>query len=253
MVFYECLVLQKPFIRYSKDQHCLFVCQGGERPPLEPPSATSLCQTSSQIPLYSPSTSLSSIPSMSTASEDSISYEHVSYKPIQELLKCSWHQDVSKRYTIKEVCHALEQIMDGLNNGNGDIMDNLLSIGETEERNDASNTTKPTGLFSCFSSIGEYDIRDAVMDFATELQELGSTACFGARLPSSPDAQTTCNTIEQPEIDKVNHQKQVSKPDQACGNGKVDETFAQQWQQLPGHSVFSFSVPGLSPAWHSKI
>ena len=163
MTFWELLTLHKPFYNYAKEQHAFFVCEEGERPPLDDASLWA----SPSFP--SPSASLSSIRSvLSTDGEESINFQQVMTDPIRDLLRQAWHQDVSQRLTIKEVQHTLRGTIDSLSGDGRDV------------------TTDHGDRFSCYGGI-----RDVVQELATDIQGLSLLACLGydaVRQPESIDS-----------------------------------------------------------------
>jgi len=167
MNLYELLTLQKPFYQYSREQHSLFVVEGGDRPPLDASSyVTTLWSGASS---YGLSLSLSSIGSTASfkGGDESIDFEQCMTNPLRDLLRQAWHQDLSQRPSMEQVNQQLQAIKASL-----DDDDDIRDIPETTE--------------GCLSSIlgvqqsclgGE--IRDALVELASDIRDLPFSACFG--------------------------------------------------------------------------
>lgn len=201
MVCWELLTLHKPFWSYTKDQHTRLVCEGGDRPPLETASY-SLLPTFS---FHSLSTSLSSMPSYSSSTEDTIDFSHIT-NPIRDLLKSAWNQDVSQRFTMMQVLQSLDDIIDDK------IVDDVVSTPQKLTSN-LSNAPRGSG-YSCLAA--EYDdVRDLVSGFAIDLPDIPFLACFGldsskhhgevdpsttsTSLPKSSERSATSSTRQPPQ------------------------------------------------------
>lgn len=165
MIFWELLTLSKPYSKYNKEQHSLYVCEGGDRPPLE---ASSDFLWAPSFSFHSPSNSLSSIKSCDSSGEESIDFSSVMTKPIKNLLRRAWDQDVSKRLTMAQVCDSLKRLMDP----SGDKEDDVLDPEESPQR----TSELP---YTCMPSASGYsEVRDLFIGFASEIQEI-SLSCFG--------------------------------------------------------------------------
>jgi hypothetical protein len=187
MIFWELLTLSKPYYKCSKEQHMLFVCEGGERPPLESP-----VDFSSWLP--SPSSfhsSLSSLQSISTLGEDSVDYDQVMTEPIKELLRNSWEQVVSRRFTMKQAYDTLQRIIDPtLIVSEDNKVDEKLSSDSTMSK---YNFDIPTGCMPSVSNL--------LMDSALYLRELSLAACFGHDCKSSQSSYTnSTNNVSTHEL-----------------------------------------------------
>jgi serine/threonine protein kinase len=98
MVLYEMLTLQKPFATYSMEDHQLFVCQNGERPTLH------------QRLLYK----TSSTTNHNNPQESGVSSLAVR-KMIATVLEQSWCESVHHRFDIHQVCRAMTEILQAMN------------------------------------------------------------------------------------------------------------------------------------------
>jgi len=72
MIYYEMLAQVKPFAKFTRDEHQEYVCEGGERPPVD----------KYKLP-----------------------------KSIELFLAKGWHQEVSERYTMEEAREGLRDIL----------------------------------------------------------------------------------------------------------------------------------------------
>ncbi|CAB9516966.1 Ephrin type-B receptor 3 (Fragment) [Seminavis robusta] len=172
MVAWETLTLRKPYYKYTKDQHMHHVCENGDRPPLEHVTGTQSFWPPPTV--RSPSMSLSSMQSHSNfGSEASINFQQSMTDPIRQLLQCAWNQDVSERYSMKEVLNAFDDM---------DHAGNAVVGSSTQTTSSDVSTSTRSGLgYTCLStSIANYhDVRDLVAEFANDLPELPFLACFG--------------------------------------------------------------------------
>ena len=183
MTFWELLTLHKPFYNYAKEQHAFFVCEEGERPPLDYASLWA----SPSFP--SPSASLSSIRSvLSTDGEESINFQQVMTDPVRDLLRQAWHQDVSQRFTIKEVQDKLRGIIDSLG---GDTRDVAKEHG---------------GRHACYDGL-----RDAVKELATDIHDLSLLACLGYDAVKQPESIDSTEQVSVVPKHKVKQSDEVEE------------------------------------------
>ena len=197
MIFWELLTLNKPYFSYSKEQHTLFVCEGGNRPPLESPLEPTLW-------LSTPSfhTSLSSLPSSSTLEEESIDFEMIMTRPIKQFLCKAWEQDVSKRLTIKEAHDSLERIMDPKqpsdiddgNDGRGIVSTGTGSTLQVEFPD-----------YGCMPSMAEL-----MMEFATDFRDFSLAACF-----RQDNSTTEASSLNHPVTATEHEEKKISDIDRS--------------------------------------
>lgn len=233
MVFWELLTLHKPYYKYSKDQHTLLVCEGGDRPPLES-SNQSIWPTAS---LHSLSASLSSMPSSISSKEDSINFEAVMTDSIRELLAGAWHQDVSKRCTMKQVVQTLDIIIE---------QENIRAATDaTLNRSfrDLLNLSAPAQAYSCLSSaMAEYGgVSDIVAELADDLSDLPFMTCFGH--PGSNLSEQHSDEPTIPVLGPKDSPKQTEKLEQ----NQENETPEQQTNKTTQTKSSLFSFPQLRP------
>jgi Protein tyrosine and serine/threonine kinase len=209
MVTWELLLLQKPYYKYSKDQHLLLVCEGGDRPPLES-IAPKLWPTVSA--LQSLSASFSSIPSSLSDDEDNLDFDAFMTDPIRDLLTSAWDQDVEQRFTIKQVAKALDDILVSKTKSKVDYSTSKVSLKDILRL----SLSPPTRGYSCLSSaLAEYrDVRDIVAELSNDMPELPFLGCFNRNSentsPVQPESLETKKTTESsPTLD---HDRENEQP-----------------------------------------
>lgn len=220
MVCWELLTLHKPFYQYTKEQHAFFVCEGGDRPPLESPTA----------PFWPPSGLRSLSVSVTSAQSvvpmrggDNIDFQKVMTDPLRDLLKEAWHQDVSQRLTMREVHNKLQFII---------------------QSNDAATEERPGGLASrtylhnsCLTRVG--GMRNKVVELAEDIKGLPIMACFGHGILKENDdvrlvEQATCNPDLHYKAEGIQFKK---------GQEDVSEESSHGQRNLFGGAFPNFSQP----------
>jgi hypothetical protein len=180
----------------------------------------------------SPSASLSSMQSSNSGSEASTDVEHSMTESIRHLLRQSWHQDVSERYSMIDVLKALDKII-------VDQDDRELNETSTIARasSNVSTTTLPGKRYSCLSAITDYgDVGNLVAAFAHDLPEMPFLTCFGhdgtTQQENIPLQRNDPVSMEQSETSKVGFAKPKQQLSEQNWNGNVFPHHGSQLRTL---------------------